>query len=160
WLETLGGGVSWLTGLFGAFVFVEPSPYEIASLLAIILFVVTGFTMTSAVMPLAILLVLYNFGFAMAVIPVLDQPKTLLWVLVSGYLGATALFFAAILGTNTQGRLSLLLRGYTMAAGLAAVAGIVGYLQVPGADLLLLYGRQPGNSHAPNETGTPLLLPP
>jgi len=158
-LETLRGALLWLTGLFGAFVFVEPSPYEIASLLAIILFVVTGFTLTSAVMPLAILLVLYNFGFAMAVIPVLDQPKTLLWVLVSGYLGATALFFAAMLGTNTQARLSLLLRGFSMAAALAALAGLLGYLKVPGADLFLLYDRARGTFNDPNVLGAFVVLP-
>ena len=57
---------------------------------------------SAALMPLAALLVLYNFGFAIAVVPVLDQPKPLLWVLVSAYLGATALFFAAMLGRNTE----------------------------------------------------------
>ncbi|MFL5069056.1 MAG: hypothetical protein ACJ8D9_05635, partial [Xanthobacteraceae bacterium] len=31
-LEALRGALLWLTGFFGAFVFIEPSPYEIASL--------------------------------------------------------------------------------------------------------------------------------
>jgi hypothetical protein len=125
-LETLRGALLWLSGLFGALVFMEPSPYEVASLLTIIAFVATGLTLTPALMPFAVVLILYNFGFAVAVIPVLDQPKTLLWVLVSCYLATTALFFAAMLGNNTQARLSLLLRGYTAAAAIAAIAGIVG----------------------------------
>src|SRR5262249_54854461 len=79
--------------------------------------------------------------------------------LVSGYLGATALFFAAILGTNTQARLSLLLRGYTVAATIAALAGIVGYLKAPGADLFLLYDRARGTFNDPNVLGAFVVLP-
>src|SRR5262249_34441567 len=56
-VETLRGALLWLTGLFGALVFMEPSPYEIASLLAIIAFVATGISLSSALMPFAIMLV-------------------------------------------------------------------------------------------------------
>ena len=159
-VEALRGALLWLTGLFGALVFVEPSPYEIASLLAIIVFVASGLALTSAVMPLAVLLVLYNLGFAVAVIPVLDQPKTLTWVLISAYLGATSLFFAAMLGTNTAHRLSLLLRGYSTAAAIAAIAGIVGYFHLlPGAGLFVLYDRARGTFNDPNVLGAFVVLP-
>src|SRR5262249_38412634 len=104
-VEALRGALLWLTGLFGAFVFMEPSLYELASLLAMVVFVASSLTLTTALMPLAAFLALYNIGFALAVIPALDQPKTALWVLVSCYLCTTALFFAAALGRNTQARL-------------------------------------------------------
>src|SRR5262249_59503812 len=68
-------------------------------------------------------------------------------------------FLAAILGTNTQARLSLLLRGYSMAAALAALCGIVGYLKVPGADLFLLYDRARGTFNDPNVLGAFVVLP-
>jgi len=159
-VEALRGALLWLTGLFGAFVFMEPSPYEMASLLAIVALVATGLSLSSALMPFAVLLVLYNIGFAVAVIPVLGQPKTLLWVLVSCYLGVTALLFAAMLGTNTQARLSLLLRGYSAAAAIAALAGIVGYFRLlPGADLFVLYDRARGTFNDPNVLGAFLVLP-
>jgi hypothetical protein len=159
-VETLRGALLWLTGLFGAFVFMEPSPYEIASLLAIVAFVVTGMTLRLGLMPFAALLVLYNVGFAIAVVPVLDQPKTLLWVLVSFYLSTTALFFAVMLGENTESRLRLLLGGYTAAAVVAALAGIVGYFRLlPGSDLFLLYDRARGTFNDPNVLGAFLVLP-
>jgi hypothetical protein len=159
-LETLRGALLWLSGLFGALVFMEPSPYEVASLLTIIAFVATGLTLTPALMPFAVVLILYNFGFAVAVIPVLDQPKTLLWVLVSCYLATTALFFAAMLGNNTHARLSLLLRGYTAAAAIAAIAGIVGTFRlIPGSDLFVLYDRARGTFNDPNVLGAFLVLP-
>ena len=159
-VEALRGALLWLTGLFGAFVFMEPSPYEMASLLAIVALVATGLSLSSALMPFAVLLVLYNIGFAVAVIPVLGQPKTLLWVLVSCYLGVTALLFAAMLGTNTQARLSLLLRGYSAAAAIAGLAGIVGYFRLlPGADLFVLYDRARGTFNDPNVLGAFVVLP-
>jgi hypothetical protein len=159
-LEMLRGALLWLTGLFGAFVFVEPSPYEVASLLAMAAFLVTGLTLNPALMPLAILLVLYNTGLALAVVPVLEQDKSLMWVLVSCYLGTTALFFAAMLAHNTAGRLRFLLRGYTSAAVLAALAAIVGYFSLlPGSDLFVLYDRARGTFNDPNVLGAFLVLP-
>jgi O-antigen ligase/polysaccharide polymerase Wzy-like membrane protein len=159
-LEALRGALLWLTGLAGALVFIEPSPYEVVSLVAILAFAVTGLTLSSALMPLAVLLVLYNIGFAIAVVPVLDKPKALTWVLISAYLGATALFFAAMLGHNTAARLRLLLHGTTGAALIAALAGIVAYFRlVPGTDLFLLYDRARGTFNDPNVLGAFLVLP-
>jgi len=159
-VETLRGALLWLTGLLGAFVFMEPSPYEAACLLTMVVFVATSLTLTSALMPFAVFLVLYNVGFAIAVVPTLDQPKTMLWVLVSGYLATTALFFAAALGHNTQVRLNLLLRGYTAAAAIAALAALIGYFHLlPGADLFVLYDRARGTFNDPNVLGAFLVLP-
>jgi hypothetical protein len=159
-LEALRGGLLWLTGLFGAFVFMEPSPYEVISLIAIVTFAVTGLTLSSALLPIAALLVVYNFGFAIAVVQVLDQPKPLMWMLVSAYLGTTALFFAAALGRNTEARLRLLLNGYMVAAVAAALAGIVGYFRlVPGTGLFVLYDRARGTFNDPNVLGAFLVLP-
>src|SRR5436190_147716 len=103
-LEGLRGALLWLTGFAGAFVFMEPSPYEFASLLTIVFFAAAGLALRPALMPLVFLLTLYNIGFSIAVIPVLDQSIARTWVLVSWYLSATALFFAAMLGSNTQQR--------------------------------------------------------
>ena len=41
-VERLRGALLWLTGFAGAIVFMEPSPYEVTSLLTIIVFAVTG----------------------------------------------------------------------------------------------------------------------
>src|ERR1700704_1933695 len=107
-VERLRGALLWLTGFAGAIVFMEPSPYEVASLLTIFVFVCTGLTLRPAVMPLFVLLLLYNTGFSLAVVQVNDRAKPIVWVAVSWYLSLTAIFFAAMLGTNTQERLSLL----------------------------------------------------
>ena len=80
----------------------EPSPYEVASLLTIFVFVCTGLTLRPALMPLIVLLLLYNIGFSLAVVQVIEQPKPLIWVAVSWYLSATAIFFAAMLVPPTR----------------------------------------------------------
>jgi O-antigen ligase len=80
---------------------------------------------------------------------------------VSCYLSATALFFAAMLGTRTGERLDLLLRGYTIAAIVASVAAIVGYFHVVPAlsELFVRYGRARGTFNDPNVLGAFLTLP-
>jgi O-antigen ligase len=158
--ESLRNLLLWLTGFAGAFVFVEPSPYEVVSLATIVVFSLTGLSLRLSVMPLAFLLILYNIGFLIAVVPVIAQPKTVQWVLVSIYMAATAIFFAAMLGRNTEERLERLLKGYTAAAVVASLAGIAAYFHlVPGAQIFLRYERAQGTFNDPNVFGAFLILP-
>jgi hypothetical protein len=159
-VERLRGGLLWLTGFAGAFVFIEPSPYEVASLLALIVFAATGLTLRPGVMPLALLLAVYNVGFSIAAIAVLDAPKTTIWVLTSWYLAATAVFFAAVFAEEPR-RLSLLIRGTMLAATVAALAAVVGYSRlVPElSDLFLRYDRARGTFNDPNVLGAFLVFP-
>src|SRR5947199_9449538 len=81
-MERLRGSLLWLTGFCGAFVFMEPSPYEVAVLLTIIVFAFTGLTLRTALMPLLLMLLVYDIGFAIATLQVIDQQKAILWVRV------------------------------------------------------------------------------
>src|ERR1043166_1550068 len=128
-VERLRTGLLWLTGVSGAFVFIEPSPYEYASLVTIFLFAATGLALRAGVMPLALLLVLYNVGFSLAAIPVLDAPKTTIWLLTSWYLAATAVFFAALIAEDPR-RLAPIIRGTMAAAAVSALAAVAGYSQI------------------------------
>jgi hypothetical protein len=160
-VERLRGALLWLTGFAGAIAFMEPSPYEIASLLTIIVFVVSGLALRPSLMPLITLLLLYNVGFSLAVVQVMDQSKPVIWVLVSWYLSATAIFFAAMLGTNTAERLSMLMRGTTAAAAISSVIAILSYFRLlgPASDLFLLYDRAHAMFNDPNVLGAFLILP-
>jgi hypothetical protein len=82
-------------------------------------------------------------------------------VLISIFLAVTAIFYAAVLSQNTQARLDHLLRGYTAAALIAAVAGIVAYFHLLGSlsDPFVLYGRARGTFNDPNVLGAFLVLP-
>jgi hypothetical protein len=159
--ESLRGLLLWLMGFAGAFVFVEPSPYEIVALVSMVLIGVTGWSLRGALMPLALILILLNLGYAIAVVQVAGEQKPVTWVLISIFLAATAVFYAGILSTNPQARLDRLLGGYTAAAVIAAAAGIVGYFHLLGSlsDLFVLYGRARGTFNDPNVLGAYLVLP-
>jgi O-antigen ligase len=111
--------------------------------------------------PLILLLILLNLGYAAAMLQVVDQSKVVTWVLISAYLAATAIVYAAMLGANTQARLAYLMRG-TLAAGLvASLVAIAAYFHAFGSlsDLFLLYGRARGTFNDPNVLGAFLVLP-
>jgi hypothetical protein len=160
-VERLRGAMLWFTGFAGAVVFMEPSPYEVASLLTIIVFVTTGLALRPALMPLIVMLLLYNTGFSLAVVQVLDQPKPVIWVAVSWFLSATAVFFAAMLLTNTAERLSLLMRGMVMAGTVASLVAILAYFRLlgPASDFFLMYDRAKAAFNDPNVLGAFLVLP-
>ncbi len=90
-----------------------------------------------------------------------DQSKPVTWVFVSAFLAATAIFYAAMVGTNTQWRLSLLLRGYLASTLVASLAALVGYFHLLGgiSDLFVLYERARGTFNDPNVLGAFLILP-
>ncbi len=159
--ESLRGALLWLTGFAGAFVFIEPSPYEFVAVIAGLLFLLMGLSLRAALAPLILLLVLMNIGYAIAVVPVSDQGKPLTWVFISAFLAATAIFYAAMAGTDTSWRLSLLLRGYLASALVASLAALAGYFHLLGgvSDLFVLYERARGTFNDPNVLGAFLILP-
>lgn len=151
----------WLTGATCSIVFIEPSPYEIASFMAISVFAMGALALRPSLLPLAVLLILTNIGYSASAASLLGEQGVLTWVLTSWYLAATALFFAAMLGANTEARLAALTRGCLVAGIIAALAAIVGYSRVfSGAnELLLLYDRARGTFKDPNVLGAFMVLP-
>lgn len=160
-VETIRLALLWLAGVSGAFVFIEPSPYELISLLTIAFFLASGLSLNARHVPLALLVIAVNLGFSISVLQVFGQDRTLIWVLVSWYLGATALFYAAMLGDNTEERLSFLLKGYMFAALVASSLAIFAYFRLFGgaSEFFLRYDRARGPFNDPNVLGAFLVLP-
>jgi hypothetical protein len=159
-LERAQLGLLWLGGFAGAFVFMEPSPYELAMLAAMAIFAVSGLSLRAGHMPLVVLLVLYNLGISFALVPVIAAKDTLMWTLVSWYLAGTAIFFALIIAKAPLNRTKALLHGTTVAGVVAAFAGLVGYFKlVPGAEMFTRYERAQGTFNDPNVLGAFLILP-
>jgi O-antigen ligase len=160
-IESLRLALLWLMAFAGAFVFIEPSPYEIVGVVAIFLFTLTGLTLRPSLVPLAMLLIFMNIGYATAVLPVSDQQKPVIWVLVSIFLAGTSVFYAAMLGANTKARIDALMRGYIAGALIASSVAIAAYFRLFGAvsEQLLLYSRARGTFNDPNVLGAFLVLP-
>jgi hypothetical protein len=159
--ESLRGALLWLVGFAGAFVFVEPSPYELVAIVTMLLFAITGLSLRAALAPMALMLILMNIGHAIAVVPVSEDSKAVSWVLISVFLTLTAVFYAAMLGDNAERRLELLMRGYLAAAIIASVVPVAGYFRMFGAasEMFIEYGRARGTFNDPNVLGAFLILP-
>jgi len=151
----------WLLGASGAIVFIEPSPYELVTLMAMLVFFLTGMRLRLAFMPIALLLFLINIGYTISAAHLLEKSEIVSWVLTSWYMAVTVLLFAMILSEDTAARLDLLRRGLIAGGLIAALSGIAGYLNlVPGGhDLLTLYERARGTFKDPNVLGAFLILP-
>jgi hypothetical protein len=151
----------WLVGASVAIVSVEPSPYELMTLLASVIFFATGLRLRLVFMPLLLLLVLLNIGYSIGAIPVLEQSEVANWIATSWYMAITVMFFAMVVSEDTQARLDMLRRGLIVGALVASIAGIAGYFNlIPGGhDLLTLYDRARGTFKDPNVFAAFLILP-
>jgi hypothetical protein len=151
----------WLLGASGSIVFFEPSPYELVTLLAAIIFFATGLRLRPVFIPLLLLLFLVNLGYSIGAIPVMDKPQVANWVATSWYMAMTVVFLAMVFSEDTSARLDMLRHGLIAGALVAATAAITGYFNVvPGQhDLLTLYGRARGTFKDPNVLAAFLILP-
>jgi hypothetical protein len=151
----------WLVAASSAIVFIEPSPYEVMSLGAALVFCATGLRMRLVLVPLFLLLVLINLGYSVSAIPFYGKPEVASWIATSWYMAITVMFFAMVVSEDTAARLDMLRRGLIVGALVAAISGIAGYLNlVPGGhDLLTLYERARGTFKDPNVLGAFLILP-
>lgn len=151
----------WLVGASVAIVFIEPSPYELVTLAASVIFFATGLRLRLVFMPLLFALVVVNIGYSIGAIPFLDKSEVMNWIATSWYMAVTVIFLAMVISEDTEARLDMLRRGMIVGALIASIAGIAGYFHlVPGGyDLLTLYGRARGTYKDPNVFGAFLILP-
>ncbi len=150
-------GALFLTILGSFLVFIEPSPYEVLSALLVFTCLLAGVTFDRKLIPLLLLLLLYNLGGAFALIPVIGEEPSRRFILISFYMAITAIIFAMIFSTDCVRRAEILRRAYIIAGVCAGLAGIVGYFK--GIDLLTLYGRARGTFKDPNVYGPFMVLP-
>ncbi len=156
--ESVRAVMLWLMAFSGGFVFIEPGPYEFVGMATMFLFTVMGMTLRATLAPLILLLTLLNVGYALSLFEVAGQMPSVIWVLVSVFLSLTAIFYAAMLGTNTEARLRWLLRGYIAAAVVVSLLAIAGYFGV-GGSAFVRYSRATGTFKDPNVFAAFLMLP-
>src|SRR5580692_5848266 len=84
----------WLAGASGAIVFIEPSPSELVTLVAAVIFIATGLRLRLVFMPLLLLLFLVNIGYCIGASTLMDKPEVANWIATSWYMAMTVIFFA------------------------------------------------------------------
>jgi hypothetical protein len=151
----------WLVGMSGSIVFIEPSPYEVMVILALIFFVATGLKLSPPLLVPCAMLIALNAGYAIGAIKLMNEEDVVFWVLTSSYMAVTAVFFACVMLEDTKERLDALSRGYVAGAVIASLAGIAGYFHlIPGAsDLLTFAHRARGTFKDPNVLSAFLIYP-
>lgn len=145
----------------GAIAIIEPSPYDFASLVAMPLWFLGGFSINRSFLVFAFLIIAYTMMGFLALMPYWDSADSSLYQYQSAYLVLTGLFFALFMGNETNRRVNLCLNAYIAGALIASVAGILGYSGIPGfgEGVFLHAGRASGTFKDPNVLGSFLVLP-
>jgi O-antigen ligase len=154
-------GALFLTIFISPLVFIEPSPYDVAIAFLTLIAIAAGLRISPQLLPLIVLLTLWNAGGLIALLFVHDQPKTVQFVAVSLFLALSAVLYAALFSDDTLRRLDILRRAYILAALVAALIGIAGYFDIPsGAGVIFAeIGRAHATFKDPNVFGPFLILP-
>jgi hypothetical protein len=153
-------GSLWLVGAVSGFVLIEPAPYEFMIVLVAVLFIATGIALRAGHLPLLLMLISYNIAYAASLVPVIDLENTAKWTAVSCFLSLTTLFYAIILGEDTTRRARALMRGYTVAAVVTSVIGVLAYFRVlPNSQTFIVALRASSTFKDPNVFGPFLILP-
>jgi hypothetical protein len=149
-----------LTMLSGILAFIEPSPYEAMFAVLAVACVAAGVAIERRLIPLLILLVLWNIGGAFALMPVADNERSTTYLAVSAYLSLTAIVYAGLFARDSVRRLATLKAAYVLAAVIVSALGIAGYFNlVPAAEFFLENGRARGTFKDPNVFAPFLVLP-
>ena len=158
-VSLISSGAVCLGVFLSGFVVREPAPYELYMCGLIAVWAFAGLRISRSVMPLLILLVLFNIGGMISMTQMSDLMDTPLYIGVSLFLAFTAVFFAAVTESN-PGLYPLILRAYILSAVLTSTVGIIGYFGlVPGTEMFTKYGRAAGAFQDPNVFGPFLTLP-
>lgn len=153
-------GTLWLLTAVSFLAMIEPSPYEFIFLITFFVFMLTGLRLSQKLLAMVLLLLVYNIGGVISLIPWMDEEPSVRFTAVSVYLMITAIFFAAIMAEDPIGRLETLRKGYLFAAWCAGLAAVLGYFDVGGLASVFTYAsRASGTFKDPNVLGPFLVLP-
>lgn len=143
----------------GAIGVIEPSPYDFASLVAMPLWFVGGFTVHRSFLLVGSLLIAHAFFGFISLIPYWDNPNSAMYQYQSAYLVLTGLFYSLYTGNRTESRVELCFIAFTTGALVAAICAILGYFNVANLGEIFSYaGRGSGTFKDPNVLGSYVIL--
>lgn len=147
-------------GVFlSGFVIEEPAPYELYMAALVGVWALFGLRISRFVLPLLVLLVLFNIGGMLAMTQMAELAGTPLYLAVSLFLAFTAVFIAAVVEADDRLYRPVFI-AWLAAAVPTAMLGILGYFHAfPGADMFTRHERAAGAFQDPNVFGPFLVLP-
>lgn len=155
-----------LRWVFAPFVFtgciaiIEPSPYDLLSLLFLPLLAFSGFKLYRLHVPILALWVLYVIAGFLALMPHWGETDPTMFQFQSLYLIITFVMFLVFFSQNTEERLELALKAFTAGCIFSALIGLAGFLDIGGlkATRTAYEGRVNGLFKDPNVFGSYLIL--
>jgi O-antigen ligase len=159
-------GFLFVTILSSFLVFIEPSPYEGFVGLLGLAYLFLGLTVDRKLIPLIVLLFVWNMSGLVSLLPVLYDDDAIKFMAVSFYLTLSAILFACLFAEDSVRRLMVMRSAYLLAAMIVSLIGIAAYFRlIPGADLFTMGDTTMSGSRIrstfkdPNVFGPFLVLP-
>ena len=150
------GGLVFLSG----FVMFEPAPSDLLLCAVVLVWVFLGLRFTRAMLPMITLLVIYVVGGLLSFTQLNAFQKPTTYLATTAFLVISAVFYCAVVQTDSERRFRVIERSYVASAIVCALIGILGYFgAIPAADLFTLYDRAKGPFKDPNVFGPFLVLP-
>lgn len=158
-IELFGAAAVGLGVVLSGFVIREPAPFDLFMVALIAVWALFGLRLSRSVMPLLVLLVLFNLGGLVSMSQMPDLGDAPLYIAVSFFLALIAVFFAAVLEARPH-YFPLIFKAWVASACGTSLLGIAGYFGAfPGAGMFTVYGRAAGAFQDPNVFGPFLAAP-
>ena len=157
----LRNALLWVFVFSGSIVKIEPSGYELLFPIVALVFIAAGaLSFHRALAPLVFSLAMLNAGGLASVLPWIFETKSVIFALISVYMAATCIFFAALALDDTLGRIATIKSAYAWTAAFASFLGVLGYFDVVGTkEMVTRNDRAMGLFKDPNVFGPFLVLP-
>jgi hypothetical protein len=150
-----------ITVLASSVAFIEPSPHDLLMGALAVACLIAGVRIDHKLVPLIMLLMVWNLGLASALLNVLGDGKAFVYAGISFYLSIAAILFACLFSDDSLRRLNTMMTAYILSALSATAFGVIGYFNLfPGAEQLFAsIGRANATFKDPNVFGPFLILP-
>ena len=152
--------VLFITALTSSIAFIEPAPHDALMIVLLVACVASRVNFDRKLFPLLFLIAVWLIGGFFSLVQVGDNTKDIQYAGTSVYLGIAAIMFACLFSDGNMQRLSILRRGYILAALIATAAGYIGFFHLmPHSDIFLDNDRVSATFKDPNVYGPFLVFP-
>jgi hypothetical protein len=152
--------VLFLAVLTSSIAFIEPSPHDALMMVLLVACVAARIGFDRKLFPLLVLLAVWLIGGFLSLVQVGDNAKDIQYAGTSVYLGIAAVMFACLFSDGNLQRLTILRRGYILAALIATAAGYIGFFHLlPHSEMFLDNDRVSATFKDPNVFAPFLVFP-
>jgi hypothetical protein len=155
--------LNWLVWSMFAVSFVvtfEPAPTDFMFALVIVFFAFHRIEAAIGVLPLLLMLVIYNFGGFLSYAHAPPEPKAMMFLATSAYMAVSAVVLALYVAANPLRHIEYIGTAWSLGAVLATVWALIDYFHLPSPfPLQVLDGRATGLFKDPNVFSTYLIFP-